>query len=572
MRRHLSLLLFLMLLPFLALAPGGKIIWANERDRPVYAANGMVASQEARATNLGVGILRQGGNAIDAAVAVGFVLAVTLPRAGNLGGGGFMLIHHSDSGETFALDYREKAPAKAERDLFLGPDGELDKVKARFSHLSVGVPGTVAGLIEAHRRFGSLPLGTVMSPAILLASKGFKVTPELAMNLKKQRKRLGKWPATAAIFFKPGLKPYQEGDTLVQTDLARSLSRIAATGGKDFYSGVTSSAIVSEMKRHGGLIDLKDLAAYRPIWRRPVEGVYKGHQILSMPPPSSGGIHLVQMLNMLENFPLSKYGHNSVNSIHLLAEVMKRAYADRAAHLGDPKFWSVPIQGLISKEYARKLASLIYLDRATPSKTISHGNPIPYESNETTHYSVMDNQGNVVSNTYTLNFSYGTGIVVAGTGILLNNEMDDFSSKPGVPNAYGLVGGKANAIQGGKRPLSSMTPTIVFKDGKPWLATGTPGGSRIITMVLQLLLNVIDHGMDIARATAALRVHHQWLPDKLFVERRLNPDILKHLRQRGHSVVISRLAGSMQSVMASPNGGFQGASDWRRSGALAAGY
>ena len=280
----------------------------------------------------------------------------------------------------------------------------------------------------------------------------------------------------------------------------------------------------------------------------------------------------MQMLNMLENFPLSKYGHNSVNSIHLLAEVMKRAYADRAAHLGDPKFWSVPIQGLISKEYARKLASLIYLDRATPSKTISHGNPIPYESNETTHYSVMDNQGNVVSNTYTLNFSYGTGIVVAGTGILLNNEMDDFSSKPGVPNAYGLVGGKANAIQGGNRPLSSMTPTIVFKDGKPWLATGTPGGSRIITMVLQLLLNVIDHGMDIARATAALRVHHQWLPDKLFVERRLNPDILKHLRQRGHSVVISRLAGSMQSVMASPNGGFQGASDWRRSGALVAGY
>jgi len=572
MRRFPRLLLLLMFMPFLARAQTGAIISGNDRHHPVFAANGMVASQEAVATKLGVGILRQGGNAIDAAVAVGFILAVTLPRAGNLGGGGFMLIHHSRSGETLALDYREKAPAKADRDLFLGPEGELDKVKARFSHLSVGVPGTVAGLIEAHHRFGSLPLTAVMAPAIALASKGLMVTPGLARNLLKQQKRLKKWPATAEIFFKPDLSPYQAGDTLVQAHLGHSLSRIAATSGQDFYKGETARAIVAEMKRHGGLIDLGDLAAYRPVWRKPVEGTYRGHRVFSMPPPSSGGIHLLQMLNMLEDIRLANYGHNSANAIHVMVESMKRAYADRAAHLGDPTFWPVPMQGLISKDYARQLATLIDSKWATPSKSISAGNPAPYENNETTHFSVMDSQGNVVSNTYTLNFSFGTGIVAAGTGILLNNEMDDFSSKPGVPNAFGLVGGKANAIEGGKRPLSSMTPTIIFKDGKPWLATGTPGGSRIITMVLQVLLNVIDHGMNIAEATAAPRVHHQWLPDKLFVERGLSPDTLTLLRQRGHKVVISRAAGSVQSVMTNPKGGFLGVSDSRRLGALAAGH
>ncbi|MFP6746272.1 MAG: gamma-glutamyltransferase [Alphaproteobacteria bacterium] len=565
--------LFLLLWAGPAQAQSSAILSNKDRHHPIFAAHGMVASQEARATKAGVDILRQGGNAIDAAVAVGFTLAVTLPRAGNLGGGGFMLIHHARSGETLALDYREKAPKLAGRDLFLGPDGQVDKAKARFSHASVGVPGTVAGLIEAHRRFGGLPLEQVMAPAIAHAVDGLTVSSALARNLTKRQKRLQKWPATAAVFFKPGGAAYQAGETLVQGDLGASLRRIAATKGGDFYRGETAQAIAAEMTRNGGLITLDDLAAYRPVWRRPAFGSYRGHRIASMPPPSSGGVHLIQMLNILERFPLAQYGHNGADSLHLMVEAMKRAYADRTQHLGDPDFWSVPIKGLTSKAYASQLAAKIDPYRARPSAEIGHGDPAPHESNETTHFSVMDGQGNVVSNTYTLNFSFGTGIMAPGTGILLNNEMDDFSAKPGVPNAFGLIGGEANAIQGGKRPLSSMTPTILFKDGKPLLATGTPGGSRIITMVLQVLLNVIDHGMNIAEATAARRVHHQWLPDKLFVEPGLSPDTLAILRRRGHIVTPSRAAGSVQSVMRAANGaGFLGASDPRRPGALTAGY
>ncbi|MDA1099679.1 MAG: gamma-glutamyltransferase [Proteobacteria bacterium] len=573
--RHLFLLL-----PFLiwfhvdaGQAQSTAILSNQDRHHPIFAANGMVASQEARATNAGVDILRQGGNAIDAAVAVGFTLAVSLPRAGNLGGGGFMLLHHAGSGDTLALDYREKAPVKAHRNLFLDSAGNVDKVKARFSHVSIGVPGTVAGLIEAHRRYGSLPLARVMAPAVALADKGLTVTPGLARSLEKGRKRLSQWPASAAIFYKPDGSRYQVGETLVQRDLGQSLARIAATAGKDFYTGETAQAIVAEMAGNSGLISLDDLAAYRPVWRQPAQGGYRGYRIASMPPPSSGGLHLIQMLNMLETFPLDKFGHNGVESLHVMVEAMKLAYADRAQHLGDPDFWPVPGKGLIAKAYAQNLAANIDRRRARPSVAISHGDPGPYESNETTHFSVMDRAGNVVSNTYTLNFSFGTGIVAKGTGILLNNEMDDFSAKPGVPNAFGLIGGEANAIQGGKRPLSSMTPTIVFKDGQPLLATGSPGGSRIITMVLQVLINVIDHGLNIAEATAAARVHHQWLPDKLFVERGLSPDTLALLRQRGHNPVISRAAGSVQSVMRLPEGlGFLGASDPRSLDALTAGY
>ncbi|NQV61796.1 MAG: gamma-glutamyltransferase [Alphaproteobacteria bacterium] len=569
-----------LLLPFLACFHGAAvqaqtaaILSNHDRHHPVFAANGMVASQEARATNVGVDILRQGGNAIDAAVAVGFTLAVTLPRAGNLGGGGFMLVHHAGNGETLALDYREKAPAKAHRDLYLDKDGNVDKAKARFSHASVGVPGTVAGLIEAHRRYGSLPLAQVMAPAIGLAENGLTITPGLARSLEKRRKRLSKWPASAAIFYKPDATLYQAGESLVQRDLAQSLRRIAATAGKDFYTGETAAAITAEMAANGGLISRADLAAYRPVWRQPALGSYRGYRIASMPPPSSGGVHLIQMLNMLETFPLGQFGHNGVESLHVMVEAMKLAYADRAQHLGDPDFWAVPAKGLTAKAYAQNLAANIERRRARPSVEIGHGDPGPYESNETTHFSIMDRAGNVVSNTYTLNFSFGTGIVAKGTGILLNNEMDDFSAKPGVPNAFGLIGGEANAIQGGKRPLSSMTPTIVFKDGEPFLATGSPGGSRIITMVLQVLINVIDHGLNIAEATAAVRVHHQWLPDKLFVERGLGPDTLELLRQRGHAPKVSRAAGSVQSVMRLANGGgFLGASDPRSQGALTAGY
>ena len=567
------LCLLLLLCPLSVQAQSTAILSNKDRYHPVHAANGMVASQEARATRVGVDILRRGGNAIDAAVAVGFTLAVTLPRAGNLGGGGFMLLHHGASGETLALDYREMAPAKAHRDLYLDQAGNVDKAKARFSHQSVGVPGTVAGLIEAHRRFGGLPLAAVMEPAITLAEQGLTVTPSLARNLARRRKRLSKWPASAAIFYKPGGGLHQAGETLVQQDLADSLRRIAATAGRDFYTGDTAKAITAEMTHQGGLVTMKDLAAYRPIWRQAVRGSYRGYQIASMPPPSSGGVHLIQMLNMLELFPLAKLGHNGADGLHLMAEAMKLVYADRARHLGDPDFWAVPIKGLTSKAYAKSLAAGIDPRRARPSVQISHGDPAPYESNETTHFSVMDGAGNVVSNTYTLNFSFGTGIVAPGTGILLNNEMDDFSAKPGVPNAFGLVGGEANAIQGGKRPLSSMTPTIVFKDGQPLLATGSPGGSRIITMVLQILLNVIDHDLNIAEATAAPRIHHQWLPDKLWVERGLGPDTLAILRQRSHQATPSRAAGSVQSVMRLANGtGFLGASDPRSPGALTAGY
>ncbi|MDP6690914.1 MAG: gamma-glutamyltransferase [Alphaproteobacteria bacterium] len=574
-RRLRTALVFLLLFPWplAAQAQGAAIISNKDRHHPVYAANGMVASQEARATNVGVDILRRGGNAIDAAVAVGFTLAVTLPRAGNLGGGGFMLVHHAASGETLALDYREMAPAKARRDLYLDQAGNVDKARARFSHQSVGVPGSVAGLVEAHRRFGSLSLAQVMAPAINLATHGLTVTPGLARSLAKRQKRLSQWPASAAIFYKPGGGPYQVGETLVQPDLAASLRRIAATAGKDFYSGQTAKAIAADMADNGGLITMEDLAAYRPVWRQPAMGHYRGHVIASMPPPSSGGVHLIQMLNMLENYPLGRMGHNGADSLHLMTEAMKLAYADRAQHLGDPDFWPVPVKGLTAKSYGKMLSAKIDATAARPSARISHGDPVPYESDETTHFSVMDGVGNVVSNTYTLNFSFGTGIVVPGTGILLNNEMDDFSAKPGVPNAFGLVGGEANAIQGGKRPLSSMTPTIVFKDGQPLLATGSPGGSRIITMVLQILLNLIDHGMNIAEATAAARIHHQWLPDKLFVERGLSPDTLAILRQRGHEPTPSRAAGSVQSVMRIPGGaGFLGASDPRSQGALTAGY
>ena len=567
------LVLLLLFLPSIAWAQSSAIISNKDRHHPVYAANGVVASQEARATNVGVNILAHGGNAIDAAVAVGFTLAVTLPRAGNLGGGGFMMLHHRGSGETLALDYREMAPGLAHRDLYLDNKGNVDKDKARFSHASVGVPGTVAGLVEAHRRYGDLSLAQVMAPAIALAENGLAVTPGLARSLAKRQKRLSKWPASAAVFYKPDGSLYQIGDTLVQSDLAKSLRRIATTAGRDFYTGETAKAIAAEMRRHDGLITLADLAAYKPVWRQPAWGNYRGHKIASMPPPSSGGVHLIQMLNMLEGYPLAATGHNSAVSLHTMVEVMKLAYADRAQHLGDPDFWQVPIKGLTAKAYGKSLAARIDPLRARPSAEIKHGNPAPYESNETTHFSVMDKAGNVVSNTYTLNFSFGTGIVAAGTGILLNNEMDDFSAKLGVPNAFGLLGGEANAIQGGKRPLSSMTPTIVFKDGQPLLATGSPGGSRIITMVLQILLNVIDHGMNIAEATAAPRIHHQWLPDKLFLEQGISPDTLALLAQRGHKPTPSRAAGSVQSVMQTPDGsGFLGASDPRSLGALTAGY
>ncbi|MCP5423652.1 MAG: gamma-glutamyltransferase [Gammaproteobacteria bacterium] len=542
-----------------------------DRLHPVYATQGMVATQEALATGIGLDILKQGGNAVDAGVAIGFALAVTLPRAGNLGGGGFMLIHDAAKKETVALDFREMAPLAATRDLYLDEQGEVDEKRARFSYLSVGVPGTVAGLSLAAERYGTLPLTTLLGPAIRLADYGFPVSEGLALSLKEAKERMLPWPESMKIFFASDGMPYEPGETLVQKDLATSLKAIADHGPQAFYQGDIAQKIAADMKSNGGLITLDDLRKYQPIVREPVRGTYRGYEIVSMPPPSSGGIHLIQILNILENYPIGELGHNGAATLHRMAEAMKLAYADRSEYLGDPDFVKVPMNGLISKRYAAELVKLIDPERARPSNDIKPGNPVPYESDQTTHFSVMDKQGNVVSTTYTLNFSYGAGITAAGTGILLNNEMDDFSAKPGVPNAYGLIGGEANAIGPGKRPLSSMSPTIVFKDGKPFLATGSPGGSRIITTVLQIVMNVIDHGMNIAEATVAPRVHHQWLPDELRIEEGISPDTVRLLEQMGHHVKVQDAMGSTQSVMRREEG-LYGYSDTRIRDALTLGY
>lgn len=537
---------------------------------PVVATGGMVATQEATATGVGVEILRRGGNAIDAAVAVGFALAVTLPRAGNLGGGGFMILHHAPSVRTVALDYRETAPSKATHDMYLDPKGNVDRRRARYTHLSVGVPGTVSGLLTALEKFGTLPREAVIAPALALARHGMVVSPYLAAALRARVKRMRRWPSTERVFYRPNGEFYEGGDVLKQPDLAWSLERISQRGKLAFYDGEIAERLVADMKHHGGLISRQDLQQYRTVIREPIWGAYRGYQIASMPPPSSGGVHLVQMLNVLEGFPVAYLGHNSAATLHLMAETMRRAYADRSEYLGDPDFWDVPVKQLISPEYAAHVRARIDRYQSTPSTTVAPGNISQFESRETTHFSVADGHGNFVSNTYTINFSFGTGIVADGTGILLNNEMDDFSAKPGAPNAYGLLGGEANAIEGGKRPLSSMTPTLVFRDGRPFLATGTPGGSRIITTTLQIIMNLLDHGMNLAEATGAIRAHHQWFPDELRVEKGLSLDTIVRLREMGHRVVTKRAMGSVQSVMHEGDL-FLGVSDQRRPGALAAG-
>ncbi len=547
------------------------ILSYDDIHHPVYGRNGMVATQDEIATRVGIEVLRGGGNAVDAAVAVGFALAVTLPRAGNLGGGGFMMIHSASRGKTVSIDYRETAPRAAFKDLYLDQAGNVDETRARFSYQSVGVPGTVAGLSLALSEYGTFSLEQALAPAIRLAANGFVVRKYLADSLKANEERLKRWPETARIFFKRDGSAYEPGDRLIQPELAWSLEQIARQGASAFYRGAIAEKIVADMRSGGGLINASDLDSYQAIIRPPAVGTYRGYDILSMPPPSSGGIHLVQILNILEEFPIAELGANSAQSLHLMAEAMKLAYADRSRHLGDPDFWPVPVEGLGSKAYARGLRARIDPERARPASEIAPGEPTALESNETTHFSVMDAAGNVVSNTYTINFGYGAGIVAAGTGILLNNEMDDFSAKPGVPNAYGLVGGDANAIEPGKRPLSSMTPTIVMKDGEAFLATGSPGGSHIITTTLQIIMNVIDHGMNVAMATAAPRVHHQWLPDELRVERGISPDTLKQLAARGHRVKVKNAMGSTQSIMRIGED-FYGAADPRRPGAFTLGY
>ncbi len=544
---------------------------------PVRATGGMVASEQNLASQVGADILSQGGNAIDAAVAVGFALAVVLPNAGNLGGGGFMLIRDAKSGETRALDFRETAPAASSRDMFLDQDGKVIPGKSTRTPYSVAVPGTVAGLIFAAQQYGTLPLNRLLAPAIKLAEDGFIVSPVLAQQFSLQRAHLERWPSTREVFFKrkpntadcpltqcpaASLETYAAGERLLQPDLAKTLRLIARHGTEGFYKGTVAQGIVDTLSSSSKPLTLEDLANYRIANRDPVRGSYRGFEVLSMPAPSSGGIHLIQMLNLLEHFPLSEYGAGSAQTIHLLAESARLAYADRAEHLGDPDFVKVPQQGLISKSYAKQLVKNIDPQKMTPSKKVSAGRPQTYESDQTTHFSVMDAHGNVVSCTYTLNLNFGSGIVAQGTGVLLNNEMDDFSAKPGAPNAFGLLGGSANAIEPGKRPLSSMTPVIVMRDGQPWLATGTPGGARIITTVLQTLINTIDFKMNIAEALSMPRVHHQWMPDFLRIERGISPDTIDVLKQKGHDVRVMPTMGRVQTVQKN-HGVLFGASDPR---------
>ena len=544
---------------------------------PIKATGGMVASEQKLASKVGADILSQGGNAIDAAVAIGFALAVVLPNAGNLGGGGFMLVRDAKSGVTRALDFREAAPSAARKEMFLDQDGKVIPGKSTRSPYSVAVPGTVAGLTFAARQYGTLPLERLIAPALKLAEEGFIVSPVLAQQFGTQRSHLERWPSTREVFFKrkpdaadcvlsdcpaSSIEPYAAGDRLLQPDLARTLRLIARNGADGFYKGPVAQSIVRTLASSTQPMSLEDLARYQIADRQPVKGFYRGYEVLSMPAPSSGGVHLIQMLNLLENFTLSTYGAGSAQTIHLIAESARLAYADRAEHLGDPDFVKVPQQGLISKSYAARLMKNIRTQNATPSNQVSAGRPEDVESEQTTHFSVMDAMGNVVSCTYTLNLNFGSGIVARGTGVLLNNEMDDFSSKPGAPNAFGLLGGHANAIEPGKRPLSSMTPVIVLKDGEPWLATGSPGGARIITTVLQTLINTIDFKMNIAEALSMPRVHHQWMPDYLRIESGISPDTIRLLKEKGHDVRVMPTMGRVQTVQKF-NGALYGASDPR---------
>lgn len=544
---------------------------AIEAVRPVTAKNGMVVAQERIAAGIGRDVLARGGNAVDAAVATGFAMAVTYPRAGNIGGGGFMMIHLANGNEDIAIDYRESAPAAATRDMFLGDDGKPDTKKSRDQALGIGVPGTVAGLALALEKYGSgkFRLADLIAPAIPLARDGFVITDDTADTLPDWHRRLAKWPSSTKIFSRADGTSLQPGDRLVQRDLATTLEAIAAQGTSGFYDGPVAEKLAAGIQAAGGIITRDDLKTYQPIVRAPVRGTYRGFDIVSMPLPSSGGTVLIETLNILEGYRLRDMGAGSVDALHISIEAMKRAYADRARYLGDPAFVNAPTFQLIGKDYAAKQRATIDLAKATPWSEATAA--APREGSNTTHYSVVDKDGNAVSNTYTLNFSYGVGLVADGTGVLLNNELDDFTAAPGASNAYGLVGFEANLPGPGKRPLSSMSPTIVLKDSKPVLVTGSPGGSRIISAVLQVILNSIDFEMNVASAVSAPRLHHQWLPDEVRVERGFPEATLAALRERGHRVIEPLGQTSANSIAVTPDG-LLGAPDPRTRGAEAAGY
>jgi gamma-glutamyltranspeptidase/glutathione hydrolase len=551
------------------------VAWAQESNpetapaQAVLAHNGMVVAQEARAARIGADILQKGGNAVDAAVAVGFTLAVTYPRAGNIGGGGFMLIHLANGDDT-TIDYRETAPAGINARSFLDPQGNADPQKSRDSALAVGVPGTVAGLALAEEKYGSgrFTLAELMAPAITMARDGITFADDRAEALPDERMRLARWPATRKIFFKADGSALSAGDRFVQSDLADTLEVIAREGPAGFYDGTIADEIAAAVQAAGGVMTAADLHDYRAIERAPVRGSYRGYDIVSMPPPSSGGVELIEMLNILEGYDLSNA--DPAEQLHLMVEAMKRAYADRTLFLGDPDKVQNPVARLTSKDYAAMWRTTIDPAHATPASAIRAGRQVQNEGRNTTHFSVVDHFGNAVANTYTLNFSYGVGLIAEGTGILLNNELDDFAAKPDSPNAYGLLGAQANEPGPGKRALSSMTPTIVLKAGKPFLITGSPGGSRIITTVLQIVVDVIDRRMDIASAVSTPRIHNQWMPDQVYAEPGLAPELVAALQARGDKVVPTRPFTSANSIMITPQG-IIGAADPRTQGGLAAG-
>jgi len=548
------------------------IIDYRNRFVPVMAQQGMVASPEKLAAEVGTTIMKKGGNAVDAAVATGFALAVTYPRAGNLAGGGFMLIHLADKNQQTLIDYREAAPAAASRDMFLNAEGKLDRQQAYFSHRSAGVPGTVAGMVYAQEKYGSMSLKEVLAPAIALAENGMTMTFALNWEIAARAEGLKRDTEARRLFFKPDGSQYDIGELWRQPDLAWTLKQIAAHGWRGFYQGPVAQRIVADMEANKGLITSEDLASYQAVERQPIRGSYRDFEIVSTPPPSSGGVHIIQMLNILEDYDLAAMGHNSAAYLHHLAESMKLAYADRSQYLADPDYYPVPVAQLTDKAYADRQRKRIKTQQATPSIEIAPGRDLPTESQNTTHYTVADKDGNVVSNTYTLNFSFGSHIAVPGTGMLLNNELADFAMRPGHANPYGLVEGEANRIEPGKRPLSSMTPTMIFRGGKPWLATGGPGGSTIITTVLQTMLNAMDFDMNIAAAAAAARIHHQWQPDSMMVESGVSPDTVKLLIDMGHNVKMgNRTLGRTNSIMFE-QGWLYGATDTRRPGGWVAAY
>ena len=539
-------------------------VFVNAQEIQHSAKNGMVVSASELASQVGVDIMKQGGNAIDAAVATGFALAVTYPQAGNIGGGGF-LVAHLAGGRNITLDFRETAPTAANRDMFLDKNGYVIKDMSLYTHHAVGVPGSVAGLLTAWRYYGSgnISLKQLIKPAIVHAKNGFVISDKFAQSLNNYKSLFEIDNGASEIFIRADGKLWQGGDLLIQTDLAKTLQRIAKYNLNGFYGGKTAEFLVNEMERGKGLISKQDLISYSPKLRAPITGLYEDYEIVSMGPPSSGGILLVQMLNMLDNFNIDSLNFNSADYIHLLTEIERLAYADRAEHLGDSDYWDVPINMLISKNYAIERIQNISMQNAKPSIEVFAGGPLAHESPETTHYSVIDKDGNSVSVTTTLNTSFGSGILVDGAGFFLNNEMDDFSVKPGTPNYFGVIGNKANAISPQKRPLSSMTPTIVLKDKKPFIIIGSPGGSTIITTVLQVILNVIEHEMTIAEAVTAPRTHSQWLPDVITIERNAIADlVIKELETMGHKIVQRDYIGSANGILIDKYG-YHGGADPR---------